>query len=148
MDQKKALFYEMVSFITSVHQTMYVMTKELPLGDVTPVQYGILEYIAVSQPVTLSEISDCKHISMPNTSRELKKLTDKGMCEKAEAEDDKRKQYIRLSSKGQQFMDAAFAHMEREFLGRIGSADGEELEQMRRAMVLLRTKVFDTDGAI
>ncbi|MNG26886.1 hypothetical protein D3C84_1119320 [compost metagenome] len=94
--------------------------------------------------MTLSEISDCKHISMPNTSRELKKLTDKGLCEKAEAEDDKRKQYIRLSSKGQTFMNTAFAHMEREFLGRIGAASGEELEQITKAMVLLRTKVFDT----
>jgi len=142
MDRKKALFYEMVSFLTSVHETMYTITKELPLGDITRVQYGMLEYIAVAQPVTLSEISDCKHISMPNTSRELKKLTDKGMCEKSEAEGDKRKQYIRLSPKGQTFMDAAFAHMEKKFLERIGPVSGEELEQIAEAMAVLRTKVF------
>ncbi|GFN34069.1 MarR family winged helix-turn-helix transcriptional regulator [Paenibacillus xylaniclasticus] len=143
MDQHKALFYEMVSFVTSVHQTLYEMKRDLPLGDITPVQYGILEYIAVSQPVTLSEISNCLHISMPNTSRELKKLTDKGMCQKSEAEEDKRKQYIRLSPTGQQFMDDAFAHMKREFLGRIGPASDEELEQLKKAMELLRTRVFE-----
>ena len=43
---RKALFDQAVAFITSVHQVTYEMTKDFALGDITPVQYGILEYIA------------------------------------------------------------------------------------------------------
>jgi len=139
---KKELFYQAVAFITSVHQTTYEMTKEVPLGDITPVQYGILEYIAVSQPVTISQISDCKHISMPNTSRELKKLSEKGLCEKWDAPDDKRKQFIRLSPAGQTYMDAAFAHMEKLFLQRLGAATEDELNRISQAMEVLNAGLF------
>ncbi|MFC5450068.1 MarR family winged helix-turn-helix transcriptional regulator [Paenibacillus aestuarii] len=139
---KKDLFYQAVSFITSVHQTTYELTKQVPLGDITPVQYGILEYIAVAQPVTPSEISECKHISMPNTSRELKKLSEKGLCEKYDAPDDKRKQFIRLSAAGQTFMNEAFAHMEKQFLERLGAATEDELNRIAQAMEVLKAGLF------
>ncbi|NBD27128.1 MarR family winged helix-turn-helix transcriptional regulator [Paenibacillus glycinis] len=139
---RKALFDQAVAFITSVHQVTYEMTKDFALGDITPVQYGILEYIAVAQPVTLSQVSDCKHISMPNTSRELKKLTDRGLCEKFDAPDDKRKQYIRLSPDGQAFMNAAFGHMEGQFRMRLATATEEQLEQLSAAMGVLQASLF------
>lgn len=142
---KKELFYQAVSFITSVHQVTYDMTKDFALGDITPVQYGMLEYIAVSQPVTLSQISDCKHISMPNTSRELKKLTDRGLCEKYDAPEDKRKQYIRLSPDGQSFMNAAFAHMETQFQHRLRHATEADLGRIAEAMKVLQGSLFE-DG--
>lgn len=139
---RKALFDQAVAFITSVHQVTYEMTKDFALGDITPVQYGILEYIAVSQPVTLSQVSDCKHISMPNTSRELKKLTDRGLCEKIDAPDDKRKQYIRLSPDGQAFMNAAFGHMRAQFEQRLADATERQLEQLSAAMGVLQAGLF------
>ncbi|QHW31021.1 MarR family transcriptional regulator [Paenibacillus rhizovicinus] len=144
---KKQLFMQAVSFITSVHQATYEMTKDFALGDITPVQYGILEYIAVSQPVTLSEISDCKHISMPNTSRELKKLTDKGLCEKLDAPEDKRKQYIRLSAAGQSFMNAAFAHMETQFFRQLRHATEADLGRIAEAMDVLQKSLFQEPNA-
>ncbi|SFJ73281.1 DNA-binding transcriptional regulator, MarR family [Paenibacillus sp. UNC496MF] len=139
---KRALFGQAVAFITAVHQTTFEMTKDFSLGDVTPVQYGILEYIAVSQPVTLSDISDCKHLSMPNASRELKKLTDKGLCEKLGAPEDGRKQHIRLSREGQAFMDAAFAHMEARFNRQLAGASDERLARLSEAMAVLQETLF------
>ncbi|MBM7563099.1 MarR family winged helix-turn-helix transcriptional regulator [Paenibacillus sacheonensis] len=141
MDNKE-LFHQAVSFITAVHQVTFDMTKDFELGDITPVQYGMLEYIAVSQPVTLSEISECKHISMPNTSRELKKLTDRGLCEKFDAPEDKRKQYIRLSAVGQSFMNAAFAHMEKEFQYRLRHSTEADLKRIAEAMQVLQESLF------
>ncbi|MFH5184167.1 MarR family winged helix-turn-helix transcriptional regulator [Paenibacillus sp. TAB 01] len=76
------LFQKFVSFTASVHQVTQEMTKDVRPEAVTPVQYQILEYIAVSQPVTPSQISDCQHMSLPNTSREIKKLCEKRLCEK------------------------------------------------------------------
>ncbi|HEY4431190.1 MAG TPA: MarR family transcriptional regulator, partial [Paenibacillus sp.] len=109
---------------------------------ITPVQYSILEYIAVSQPVTLSQISDCKNISMPNTSRELKKLTEKNLCEKFDVAEDRRKQFIRLSEEGQAMMNKAFTQIGERFLDRIKDSSTEELEEINRALDILQSKVF------
>ncbi|MGM1047850.1 DNA-binding transcriptional regulator, MarR family [Paenibacillus uliginis N3/975] len=139
---KVALFHKFVTFTTAVHEVTHEITKDIKPDDITPVQYSILEYIAVSQPVTLSEISDCKHISMPNTSRELKKLTEKNLCEKFDVAEDRRKQLIRLSEAGQTMMDGAFQRIGGRFLERIKDVSAEELEDIERALNVLQSKVF------
>lgn len=142
---KEVFFQQFLTFVTSVHEVTSELTKDIKPDDITPVQYSILEYIAVSQPVTLSQISECKHISMPNTSRELKKLTEKNLCEKFDVADDRRKQFIRLSEKGQAMMNASFQRISERFLGRINNTSAEELEDIQRALHVLQSKVFYLD---
>lgn len=137
-----ALFQQFVAFTTAVHEVTHELTKDVKPDDITPVQYGILEYIAVSQPVTLSQISDCKHISMPNTSRELKKLTEKQLCEKFEVAEDRRKQLIRLTPAGQSMMDNAFQQIGERFKERMKDISPEELASIEEALILLQSKVF------
>ncbi|KAA0965046.1 MarR family transcriptional regulator [Sporosarcina sp. ANT_H38] len=139
---KKALFYKCVSFTTSVHRVTHELTKNTKSDSITPVQYNILEYIAVSQPVTPSEISDCQHISMPNTSRELKKLSEKNLIQKSSDTEDRRKQYIRLSENGETMMNESFASVEFRFLNRIQNASDEDLEAINHALDILQTKLY------
>ncbi|MBG9732750.1 MarR family winged helix-turn-helix transcriptional regulator [Paenibacillus alvei] len=139
---KKELFHQFVSFTTSVHEVTHELTRDIKPDDITPVQYRILEYIAVSQPLTLSQISDCMHMSMPNTSRELKKLTEKHLCEKFEAADDRRKQLIRLSEIGQKMMDEAFWRIGERFFKRIDDFSEEDMKDIQRALDILQSKVF------
>ncbi|WP_068776563.1 MarR family winged helix-turn-helix transcriptional regulator [Paenibacillus sp. FJAT-26967] len=137
-----AIFQKFVAFTAAVHQITNDMTKDAKSGAITPVQYKILEYLAVSQPVTLSEISECMHMSMPNTSRELRKLTEKQLCEKITDEEDRRKQLIRLSGKGMALMNETFRHIESRFVERLGHVSEEELQEIERALDLLHRKVF------
>ncbi|MFD1903320.1 MarR family winged helix-turn-helix transcriptional regulator [Paenibacillus rhizoplanae] len=71
------LFQKFIAFTAAVHQITNDISRDVNSDGLTPLQYKIVEYIAVSQPVTLSEISDCMNMSMPNTSRELRKLSEK-----------------------------------------------------------------------
>lgn len=137
-----ALFLKMVHFTTAVHQVKHDITKDIRLDDITPAQYGILEYIAVSQPVALSQISDCQQMSMPNTSREIKKLIEKQFCEKSVSSEDRRKQYIKLSSKGQALMNQVFEHIQARFEERIGNASAADRQLIEQAIDLLYAKVF------
>ncbi len=139
---KKSLFMKSVSFITAVHRVTHELTKNAKSDSITPVQYHILEYITVSQPVTISEISECQHISLPNTSRELKKLMGNDLIEKLSDPKDRRKQYVRLSKKGEVMMNEAFACIESHFLNRIQNASKEDLEDIDLALDILRTKLF------
>ena len=79
---QKQLFNQFVAFTTAVHQVTHELTQNVKIDHITPVQYKILEYITVSQPVTPTEISDCQHMSLPNTSRELRKLQERKFIEK------------------------------------------------------------------
>lgn len=139
---KKALFHKLVSFTSSVHRVTNELTQNAKPDSVTQVQYKILEYITVNQPVTPSEISDCQNMSMPNTSRELKKLSEYGFIEKMNDTEDRRKQYIRLSKDGEIVMKGAFAAIESRFLNRVQKASEEDLEDIERALDILQTKLF------
>lgn len=141
---KEVFFHKLVTFTTAVHEVTFDLTKDVRPEGITPVQYSILEYIAVSQPVTLSQISDCKNISMPNTSRELKKLTEKNLCEKLDVAEDRRKQMIRLSDAGQAMMNKAFEQIGERFLERIKDSSTDELEEISRALDVLHSKVFNS----
>lgn len=137
------LFYRMVSFVTSVHRIQHILGRGIDLRGLTPLQYGILEYIAVDQPVTLSGIRDCMGLSMPNASRELKKLTEMGLCLKTTDEVDRRKQHVTLSPEGEAGMGAIFAQMEQKMLEGLAQTSEEELNEIVAAMDTLQRLVFD-----
>ncbi|QOV11590.1 MarR family winged helix-turn-helix transcriptional regulator [Viridibacillus arvi] len=140
---KNALFNKWVSFTASVHSVTHELTKDAKSDSITPVQYNILESITVStEPVTPSEISDCLHLSMPNTSRELKKLIEKNLIEKVSDTKDRRKQYILLSKEGEAMMNETFKLVESRFLNRIQHASEEDLEDIDRALDVLQSKLF------
>ncbi|GLX70379.1 MarR family winged helix-turn-helix transcriptional regulator [Paenibacillus glycanilyticus] len=142
MDSKDKLFQQMVAHIAAIHQLHYDMTKGLPMEDITPLQYEILEFVTVKQPITLSEISECKGISMPNTSREIRKLTEKGLCEKVEDPEDRRKQYIRLSTVGEERMGMAFGHMKKLFMKQVDEMPEEQMSRMSEAFEVLGTTIL------
>ncbi|WP_100401344.1 MarR family winged helix-turn-helix transcriptional regulator [Bacillus sp. FJAT-42315] len=139
---KEDLFNKFVTFSSSFHRVTHELTKEARSNAITPVQYSILEYIAVSKSVTPSDISDCQHMSMPNTSRELKKLTEKNLIERIADTEDRRKHYIRLSKDGELMMKEAFQYIEAKFLNRIKDASRDDMEEIEQALDLLQRKLF------
>ncbi|WP_419393195.1 MarR family winged helix-turn-helix transcriptional regulator [Cytobacillus praedii] len=139
---KSALFYKLVSFTNSVHQVTHELTRNAKSDSITQVQYKILEYITVSQPVTTSEISSCMNMSLPNTSRELRKLSEKRLIDKIDDTEDRRKQYIRLSNDGEIMMNKSFASIETRFFERVQNASNDDLEDIEKALDILQKKLF------
>lgn len=139
---KENFFNKLVEFITSVHRITHEFSKDAKSDTITQVQFSILQYITITQPVTLSQISQCQDMSMPNTSRELKKLSEKNLIEKLYDTEDRRKQFIRLSSDGELMMNKAFKHMETNFLNRIKDASEKDLEDIYGAIDILNSKLF------
>lgn len=139
---KSSLFHQFVTFTAAVHQVTHELTQNVTVDNITPLQYKILEYIKVSQPVTPTEISECQHMSLPNTSRELRKLQDQHLIEKYNDTEDRRKQYIRLSNEGDKMMEEAFACVEERFLQLIQHATQDDLKDIQHAISILEQKVF------
>ncbi len=138
---KHELFTKFVSFTTSVHQLTHELTQNVKSDSITTTQYKILEYITVSGPTTPSDISECLYISMPNLSRELKKLSDNHFIIKSIDPTDRRKQSISLSSDGELLMNNAFASIEEQFLPKIQHLTEQELHEVEQA-----TRVTPTES--
>lgn len=132
-----------MAFTAAVHQVTHELTQNVKIDNITPVQYKILEYIKVSQPVTPTEISDCLHMSLPNTSRELRKLQERKFIEKISDTEDRRKHYICLTEDGEKIMEEAFACIEERFHQLIQHASINDLEDIHHALNILDEKVFN-----
>ncbi|RHW35895.1 MarR family transcriptional regulator [Lysinibacillus yapensis] len=141
MDNKE-LFYKMVSFTASVHRVTNELTKNAKPDSISQVQYKILEFIAVNNSTTPSEINDCLNMAFSNTSRELSKLSEKNLIEKIMDSKDRRKQSIRLSDEGKAVMSEAFAIIEARFIDRIQNASEEDLKDIEYALDTLQNKLF------
>lgn len=131
-----------MAFTATVHQVTHELTQNVKIDNITPVQYKILEYIKVSQPVTPTEISDCLHMSLPNTSRELRKLQERKFIEKISDTEDRRKHYVCLTEDGEKIMEEAFACIEDRFQQLIQHVSTNDLEDIHHALNILDEKVF------
>ncbi len=140
---KKELFNQFVAFTAAVHQVTHELTQNVKIDNITPVQYKILEYIKVSQSVTPTEISDCLHMSLPNTSRELRKLQDRKFIKKISDTEDRRKHYVCLTEDGEKIMEEAFDSIEDRFQQLIQHASNNDLEDIHHALNILDEKVFN-----
>lgn len=140
--EDKSLFQKVVIFTAAVQQVKHDITWEVRPAETTQVQYNILEYLFVKQQATAGEISDCIHISPPNTSRELKKLEEKQLIEKKIDHDDRRRQTIELSLKGRKLMDNAFTIVKQRFDDRLQTVEEEEISELIQAIQLLQGKLF------
>ncbi|MGE6628871.1 MarR family winged helix-turn-helix transcriptional regulator [Bacillus sp. NPDC077027] len=140
--KKDQFFEEFVAFATTFSQLKHDLTMKVKSADVTTLQYLILEQLAVSEPLTPSEISDCQQMSLPNVSRELKKLREKNLIEKHEDLSDKRKHVVCLSQNGKVMMNEAFAKMKVELFNAFHPTTLEQFEDISHALRLLNKTIF------
>ncbi|MBD1372564.1 MarR family transcriptional regulator [Hazenella sp. IB182357] len=106
--------------------------------DMTPSQFNLLEYVKMNQPVMVTQVCQCLDMSLPNVSRELKKIQDKGFIEKKTSHEDRRKVYIHLSESGEKFMENYLTHVKSNFLQHIEGVPEEELIKINGAMEILQ----------
>ena len=118
--------------------------KDARSSKITPGQHSILEYIFFGKNVTTSQVADCLNISLPNASREWKKLSELDLIKKAADKTDKRKAAISLSESGQLLMQSTFKKIEKNFWQKSGELSDQEMASMVTAMKTLQEKLFFT----
>jgi len=107
----KELEEKMIEFFTITQKTLFDFMDGAIPDSITPIQYNILEYIYFGQDCILSSMSECLYMSLPNTSREVKKLVNKGYIIREDDPNDKRKHYLLLTEAGLKLMDTALGKL-------------------------------------
>ncbi len=139
---KNQFFQTVMNFIGSVHSSTHYLTKDARSNKITPQQHSILEYIFFSKEVTTSQVADCLNISLPNASRELKKLFKLDLIVKESNAKDKRMTTISLSDSGQNLMLHTFERIQKKFWEQSGELSKDDMNAIISAMDILEKKVF------
>ncbi len=139
---KNQFFQTVISFIGNVHASTHALMKDARSNEITPQQHSILEYIFFNKEVTTSQVADCLNISLPNASRELKKLSKLKLIVKEINEKDRRKTAISLSEPGQNFMLRTFERIQKNFWKQADQLSEVEMRSIISSMNILEKKVF------
>lgn len=135
-------FGEVMGFIAKVHEKTHEYLIEARPEGLTPLQCEILEYIYFEQNKTISDIAHCLKLSLPNCSREIKKLEQGGYIKKVQDTEDRRKSYISLDENGLKFTEVTFERLKVRIFNKLGDISEEELKANLEAIRLLEKHVF------
>ncbi len=131
------LFQKMLHFVTALHQMEDSLLSSGNGSDITDTQTNLMTILYLSGPKNLSSLSSCLHMNLPNCSREVRKLTQKGYIRKESSDRDRRIIEISLSSEGRSFMDLTFTALKRGFFEKTGNWDAARLERVYSAIQVL-----------
>lgn len=120
----------------------YELLEEIKPEGITSVQFKILQYLSDSERITLSQISCCLGMSVPNTSREVRKLFEKSLIRKITDEHDKRVSFITLSPEGAELMNAAFARLKKKISAKYAHLKSTEIDEVIKALAMISEKLL------
>lgn len=133
----------MIDLTIAVHDVTDEVRNDVKPKVVTPQQYRILEMIYLNQTSSVSEVCSCLGISMPNTSREIKKLSELGFIKKMPHDTDKRCSLISLTKMGANTMEEAFDSIKAVFKEKLEKISLSEQEELMKSMNILVNKIFN-----
>jgi MarR family transcriptional regulator, teicoplanin-associated locus regulator len=121
-----ALFGRLADFQAAMHQLEYEISKDAPLGVVTPLQYRLLQIMHFSAPKTLGQLAECATISLPNASREVRKLATLALVEKHSVPENRRLVQLSLSPKGVALVNQVCQHQADSLAPRLAGISPEQ----------------------
>lgn len=107
----------------------------------TPVQFEVLQVIGHQSNVSLSSLCVCTKLSLPNGSREVRKLTELGLVSKTSSANDKRQTFLALTELGQTVLGGAYQKLSAEAWGRYGHYSTVELDDLAQCLRKLTSKL-------
>jgi len=136
------LAWALEKFGFGFNKLSYELLEEIKPDGITSVQFKILQYLSDGERITLSQISCCLGMSVPNTSREVKKLFEKTLIQKSPDEHDKRVSFITLSPIGAELMNAAFARLKKNISVKYAHLESGEIDEIVKALALISEKLL------
>lgn len=132
----------LITYFGASQSSLFEILEDTKPKDVTQIQYNILEYLYFKEAETTSNIAHCMYLSMPNTSRELKKLLAKDYIVKVIDKTDKRKYYISLSNEGRILMDDVMKRISIKVSKRYEHLSNDSQDKIIEALNYIKKELF------
>jgi len=132
----------MFGYFGQSSKTVFELSIGAKPDNITPIQYNILEYLYFSDRKNLSDISECMYLSMPNASREVKKLMEKDLVVSESDLKDRRKHYFYLTEAGKTLMEQAFQVIIENANKKYSQLSDDEQVELMTSMTAIMNKLF------
>jgi len=138
---KDLAFQKLVEMISDVHQVEDDLLAGVRGIDLTEQQLNMMTILSLSGPKNLSTLSRCMNINLPNCSREVKKLSHRGLIQKSPSKEDKRVTDLSLTPEGERTVQSLFLEMKSLFFKRSGAWDEARSSRLMQAAELIREEL-------
>ena len=129
-------------FFVKSNTMNHTLKQDTRPPELSQIQYNILEMIFFTPTKGISDFSECLGLSMPNASRETRKLVEKGFLTKEQSKDDRRKYLLMVTKKGQDTMNAVLEEVIRRINGLYPDMPESKQDELTRAMTTIVDDFF------
>jgi MarR family transcriptional regulator, teicoplanin-associated locus regulator len=139
---KDDLFNKTANLISKIHDLEASLKGQGGDAEVTSLQFDLLQILYFSGPNNLSGLSHCMNINLPNSSREVKKLTNLGFIQKNSSPEDKRKTELSLTKKGLQKVEFFMEEMKKTFFDQNKDWSQDRIKRCIDSIDILEEELF------
>ncbi|MBI9101109.1 MAG: MarR family transcriptional regulator [Spirochaetales bacterium] len=139
---KDQIFYATAAFISDIHNLEQSLSTLVERDELTPLQHNLMRILYFSTPKTLSSLSECMNMNMPNTSREVKKLTQINLVHKSQGADDRRIVELSLTEEGKSKVEKSLEQMKNAFFKRKKEWSDEDQRKFLDSLTIVSEELF------
>ncbi|MBI9106346.1 MAG: MarR family transcriptional regulator [Spirochaetales bacterium] len=136
------IFKRTADFISDLHELESSLLSCGGKSILTPLQSNLLQILYFTPGKTLGALSTCMNMNMPNTSREVKKLTEQGLITKFNAPNDKRIIELSLSDEGRKLIETRLSQMKEAFFSQSGEWTEDRARRFLGSLDILEKELF------
>lgn len=139
---KDDLFNITAQFFSKMHDFETNLSGQRGDEEITALQYNLMQILYFSGTTNLSGLSHCLNINLPNSSREVKKLTTLGFIEKRNSHEDKRKTDLSLTDRGVHKIESSLEKMKERFFSESHDWSSDRIERCIKSIDILEKELF------
>lgn len=145
-EDKKKVIQEIISFYTAFEKEVLDVFPT-DILEISPILFRALREIYFSTDITSSVLAKRLSITVPNTSRCLKQLSDLGYVIKVKDENDRRVTHIKLTANGLELVEKSTSLVDDLILKKLSVLQLDELVELSEAFSTV-TKLLNKIGTL
>jgi len=127
---KHELIASIKSFYAIFQKEVLDMIPANNRSGLSPLLYRIIHEIHLTDSINLAELSNRLSVSVPNASRDVRKLTEQGYLQKVRDEKDKRITHLSLTDKGNALVQESLRNMNEIFFKQLDQFQPTDVEHL------------------
>lgn len=139
---KDILFNRTAGFIAKVYDFEAKLSEGKGDSEITHLQLELLKILYFSCCKSISGLSECLNINLPNCSREVKKLSLSGFIQKTVSSSDKRKTELSLTDKGKNKVEKFLFDMRDNFFKHENIWSEDKIKKCIDSIDILEKELF------
>jgi DNA-binding MarR family transcriptional regulator len=136
------VFRRAAAFISNIHSIESDLAQLIQDQELTPLQQNMLRILYFAGPKNLSSLSQCMNMNLPNSSREVKRLSEAGLILKGSSPFDRRVTQLTLTDSGKRKVEEGLELMKESLFSSSGEWTPHRIERVLSSLTILEDELF------